>query len=65
MPALRSVKQREFEIEGEEVRAAYIHKEGVSGIESFVKGMLMMSLAQNDCEPQMSFRAPVSGVQSK
>jgi hypothetical protein len=37
----------------------------VSGIESFVKEMVIMSLALNDCEPQNIFRDPLGGVQSK
>ena len=46
------------------MRAAYI-KEGTDGIESFVKGMVIISFAPNDCEPQSVLQTSFSGVQSK
>jgi hypothetical protein len=60
---LRRVIQREFEIKREEVG---LHtKEGMDGIESFGKGMVMIARAQNVANRKVSCRTPFSGVQSK
>ncbi|MBN1255123.1 MAG: hypothetical protein JXA50_07620 [Deltaproteobacteria bacterium] len=64
VPDLRRVVEREFEI----IRrggGSYIHKEGMDGIESFVKGMIIVSLAQKIANHKTSCRVPFSGVQSK
>jgi hypothetical protein len=37
------------------VRATYIQMEGMGGIESFVKGMVVIGFAQNDRGPQNIF----------
>ena len=37
------------------MRATYIQMEGMGGIESFVKGIVVIGLAQNDREPQNIF----------